>query len=377
MTFYCSLVQLIGATCVLAYATPETPAAQDCTEGCDADDESGLLQSLQVTAKARTTGALMEDPSAESTEEVPGSVYYLLTYGAPGSASPGLSDRQKPDGCFSGLRAWTSQSGRFLSWVDFAPFITHIVGLRHPRVNAIDFNVDEPVNSQRFDCSPELTRLPNRGTPSIELHRASLYIEMCNAVEPLMENLSIIAGRKSYIDDIPSVAQNVRQYGWCLVGTSYHPGNWIVGGAQVSHLFQDPKTLDCALTFQGSSSPQDWGANARFSAAHFCGLVGPDESCLGRLWECPVRKEGSSFVHRGFRDHLMTLVRHPSFQDNIRSQLHACKRLTVAGHSLGGALSSLFTACVNNAPKHDEYGYEDYKYIGFNKGIPKPLECKK
>jgi len=180
MALYCSLARLLvlltGTTCVLVNATAEAASAQDCLDGCDAVDESGLLPVVMLQkAKARTTGALTEDPSAESTEEVPGSVYYLYTYGAPGSASPGLSDRQKPGGCFSGLRAWTSQSGRFFNWVDVVSIITNVVGLRHPYMNAIDFNVDDPVNSQRLHCSPEITRLPNRGTPSWSLHSASLY----------------------------------------------------------------------------------------------------------------------------------------------------------------------------------------------------------
>jgi len=345
-------------------------------------DKSRLLQTPRAGGVAGTTRVLAEDNvSMHSMEEKipdekPGSVDFLYTFGAAGSASPGLSDRTRPGGCFGGWRAWTSQSRGPFNFVDFASWITGTVGLRHPRMAAINFNVNDIEQSERLECSPALTRLPSSGIPSNELHATELYIEAAKAVkDPFWANLSPIAGRKSNSFDIPRVAQYVRQYGWCLVGTSSHPGNLIFGGAQVSHLFQNPETLDCALTFMHTNSPQDWAANLRFSAAHFCGFVDPDERCTG-FSECKVRKEGGSFVHRGFRDILMKLIRDPSWQENIRPQLHACKKLAVTGHSLGGALASLFAACVNRAPQEGTYGFEDYRLMGFNTSGPKALTCK-
>jgi len=209
------------------------------------------------------------------------------------------------------------------------------------------------------------------------LHLRTWYVSGANRISPAFGNLTDIATIGSYFDDPAYIKARTEALGWKYVAMARHPGNTLTGGPQQVHLVQKEDTLDCLITFQGSDSFQDWVANFNVAKSHFCGLVDEDESCeslIDLTGQCEVKRIGNSFVHLGFRDHLRRMVQSGEFQTFIRPRLGGCNKLTVAGHSLGGAMSSLYTACMAMAPQPGQYGYEeDYKYMNFTKEKPRRL----
>ena len=154
--------------------------------------------------------------------------------------------------------------------------------------------------------------------------------------------------------------------------------NWWQFGEQVSYLVQHPQSLECVVTFQGTYDTVDWSQNARGVTRAFCGLTLPDDRCCP--WplptcrgDCRVQRDGDSFVHSGFWAELYRMTQVPSWQQNIRPRLPYCKGVSVFGHSLGGAMASLFAACIGRAPKNGTFGFEDYARIAWTKQRPKRL----
>jgi hypothetical protein len=219
-----------------------------------------------------------------------------------------------------------------------------------------------------------------RGILDTSLHDREIYMRMSSEFSPLLANVSIIGMNKSFVQDRDVVDDLVKKYGWRLVDTAFvNASESGAGGAQVSHLIQQPDTLECLMTFQGSSSYQDWVGNLDVAKSHFCGLVDPYERCDDKLSRnpCRVRKPRGSFVHRGFRNHFRRMVQSDEWQRNIRPNLQFCSTVSVTGHSLGAALSELFTACSAKAPRPREYGYdEDYKYISWTTAGARKLKYK-
>ena len=52
----------------------------------------------------------------------------------------------------------------------------------------------------------------------------------------------------------------------------------------------------------------------------------------------------------GFKYHLLRLVESRELQENIRPKLKFCNTIDAVGHSLGGAMATLFSMCIHNAP---------------------------
>jgi len=296
---------------------------------------------------AVTCGAFRVKPSRRGNATSAGMVDGLFTYGAPGTSSPGMRNPRRSDGCFPGKRFWTTRPQWFGLEVDTVVPLSGVIGFRHAKMDGVDLNDKKKTYSIKR-CEDYLMDYPV-GLPKTELHDRERYIDQAEELGALISNISNIGLRKSYVQDPKEAAERVAEYGWNLVTTAIDDGKGsIVGGYQISHLIQNPHDLSCIITFQGSSSFGDWLGNAGIAKVDFCGL--------------------DVEVHAGFRDHLRRMTRSDIFQSAVRPYLPSCSNVYVTGHSLGGAMAELFTACVAQAPSSGEPGYDDYRYMGWSRG---------
>jgi len=277
----------------------------------------------------------------------------IFPFAAPGSADNGLTNPRASSGCFPGVRSALVRHQWWGQEADLATTVTGVIGFRHPKM---DFSLVDEKNDDRsnfYGCDNETPNRP-RGTPNIALHARELYqAEYANrdfGWGELWHYLSNMALPQSYNLNNETAHARARDFGWSLLGSAVDGGgsnNYV--GEQVSHLFQQDSSGECILTFQGSSSPEDWAANLNLDKVEFCGYGARGER-----------------VHEGFRDALMTIVRDSAWQNNVRPKLSSCSKVYVTGHSLGAAQAELFGACVNMAPQEGEEGYElYYKFIGW------------
>jgi len=312
---------------------------------------------------------------ASETTRSAGKVDMLYTYGAPGPASPSLRNARNSNGCFPGIRAWAGRGYGPTGTSDAVPQITWPLGYRHNWMTSEDFDVRGDYTVRRTTCSQESEYEPRTRVTDPVLHLRTYYVNVAHKKSEAFGNLTDLATIGSYFPDPDYMKARTEGLGWRYVDTASAPGGSSSGGPQQVHLLQHPDTLECMITFQGSHSVGDWQANFDVGKAHFCGFVDEDETCSGNFGGmCEVKRLGNSFVHKGFRDHLRRMIRSSEFQSKIRPKLGSCPRLNVAGHSLGGAVSSLFTGCLHRAPRPGQYGYEsDYKYISFTKGSPRRM----
>lgn len=276
-----------------------------------------------------------------------GKVDLLYTFGAPGASKPPMQHPGTRTGCFPGKRVYASSHGTgTFGWdeVDFVARIAEVAGYGHAYMDALEFEVLE--NKQIIHtCSEENSWGPS-GRTKFYLHSRRNYAKYAAGIEEMGKTLAEFTGLVSYERDEEAAAAQVHAYGWGLVHTAFHKGT-IAGGPQVAHLIQHPESLECVLTFQGTDSVQDLLADVYAFGVDFCGVEGK--------------------VHKGFRNQLRKIVMSDIFQINIRPFLHSCGKVTVVGHSLGGAMAELFTGCMAAAPQPGTDGWEtDFQYFHWN-----------
>jgi len=268
----------------------------------------------------------------------------LYTFGAPGVAGPALADPLSADGCFPGLRLVNKQSTWGVDKVDIAPTLLKPTVYAHTRADIGWLYQDDTNTSQEcgwWGLTPE--------TVSIELHAIATYVTRTVEKYPHLGDMAQVALASSYNSNETQVAEYVRSKGYGLVASAV-----CTEKDEVAHLIQNPETLDCWLTFEGSDSTNDWLNNLKLFRREFCGL--PQE------------------VHTGFRNSTMAMVLAPSFQQQLRPKLGHCNNVEVLGHSLGGAIAALFAACAHSQVQPGQEGYFEFQQISFEKKETKLME---
>lgn len=300
-------------------------------------------------------------------------VDFVYSFGSPGPTSPRLQHQRNADGVIPGIRTWQKCCG---GWEDIVPVVTGAVGLWHPLMAGEI--IEDSQTPWRFEPSNTSSGWPSTIWASPWLHLQEGYQRVTAQRTDCQEwnNYQLLSTSVSYSNDIGWAAWRSRQLGWPQVAwANYDRPDGGIGGTQHMFLMQNPNSLECVLTFQGTIDADDWWANFQFSADRFCGLVEEDENCDATFGTCSVRKPRGAFAHWGFAEHLRNIVRTDQFQTNIRPKLGKCSSVYATGHSLGGSAAALFAACVSQRLQPGDFGYEqDYQHMFWTKETPALIE---
>lgn len=114
-------------------------------------------------------------------------------------------------------------------------------------------------------------------------------------------------------------------------------------------------TSDCTVRRQGGLKPcrdpkvaeQLEGISEVTQTAAFCGIPG---------------------VQKYIADHLRRFIHTDIYKDTVRTGLPGCNSVRATGHDLGGALATLWAACINSGLKPGDAGYEDYANASWTNG---------
>jgi len=237
-------------------------------------------------------------------------VHSLVTFGA---AKPGLDALTNPatGNCFDGYRFVNQDWNK----VDAVPAL--LGTFAHPKM--ISIKMDSDSTYSEYDCDDN--RQLSIKLPSGKLHDSGLYASRLHASNLSAETKAVGDNGLaiSYEPDV-EVVRSILQSGWELIGTTND-------GLDHAHLIQNGES-ECILTFEGSDDKADWKTNGAFWAVDFCNL--------------------NTKIHNGFRSEVMRVVQQPGYLETIKPKLSTCSKVTVVGHSLGGAMAAIFSACANN-----------------------------
>lgn len=286
----------------------------------------------------------------------------MVTFGAPAVSHPPLMN---PGGrCISGIRLYTEnpdlpggaygkQEDAAAMWTMFPHAKTPTLVLRKTGTDVLywpcndsssgAFSLAEQVRRPRFEAgvhhdweihgisSAYAQRLQNLTIPDD-------IAPMLRFSVALMEKLrsfahSIYSGTQDNI-----LAQTRQIANWTLVAFIAVPGR-CVDLDRVLVLQHDE--LECSIVFQGSQGLPDLLSFVESWGTGYCGF---------------------SNTHTGVRNELWTITNHPDYNHSIKPKLEKCKSVTCIGHSLGGALCELFTACANSGRRVDP----DYQLLAWS-----------
>lgn len=257
-----------------------------------------------------------------------GKVTSLHTFGAPHVSTLPLFK----EGCMDGYRVITYLTRFPLAKVDLVPTLLGLMKFEHPNIRTLKITNRSIVGGKiqgEWSCG----RKQGLVAGDIGMHDKGLYLKIMSRLPEShikSKQAASVGLMNSYETDVNQVSRNLRNSGFRLVGQS-------TAGEDVVNLMQDEESNNCILTFEGSDSMDDWGSNLNMNKVGFCGL--------------------EARVHEGFREELMMVINSPEFQENIRPKLGKCAALDATGHSLGGAIATLFAACVNG-----QHGGNDSEY---------------
>lgn len=151
----------------------------------------------------------------------------------------------------------------------------------------------------------------------------------------------------TYDYTLERIRQDVRAVdGWRLVGYADVKG-WGSDEDRVL-LTQHTATKDCAIVFEGSQGIADLGSFSKSFGTSYCGFAN---------------------THVGVRDELWCITNDKEYKLYIKAKLEKCESVSCVGHSLGGSVCEIFTACANSGRRGDP----DYDMIAWTKGISHDL----
>jgi len=330
-------------------------------------------QGFRVTKRRAT------DQQPADREDVVDAIY---TFGAPGTASPGLVNQRTKSGCFNGLRTYQSQPGSFFGkFMDPVAFITNPISYWHSKLAAREVDTRNPGKYPIRQCTDvNVSYVPLSfldGTGNTNMHIAEKYLKTVLGLgDKSLETFAVFALVFAYLDDAAQVAAASRERGWKLVGKAEDLSLNFTQGPQKSHLFQNRETLECVITFEGTQRENgldDWYANFETTPEKFCGLVDEDEVCNNRFGECKVRRAGGAFVHRGFVNKARSVAMTEGWKQTIQGNLGACSKVSLVGHSAGGAAAELVAGCLSKKLAPNDYGYDDRALFAWTPTEPAEL----
>mmetsp|Transcript_9110 Transcript_9110/g.25478 ORF Transcript_9110/g.25478 Transcript_9110/m.25478 type:complete len:514 (-) Transcript_9110:223-1764(-) len=289
-----------------------------------------------------------------------GTVSELFTYGAPGTAYPQLRNGASHNGCFPGLRVYNEDRTPGYFWgyymkSDPVSFISNVMGYAHARMDAVSlcaWNAGTPVH---FKCGDESQWSPS-SDPWVwfDGHDIWKYRELAMAQDSFSTLPVFIRMMMNiYNLEVPN-GQPAQDTAWRMIAHAECSDSW--GTTDGIELYQESGNQACLLVFQGSEKNgleaiSDWITNLRGWATSFCGFAD---------------------VHQGWAAELQRIVTCPDFISRIKSKLPHCSEVGAAGHSMGGSLAELFTACANSDQLHAGAQREtsEWQHITWSKGEP-------
>jgi len=326
--------------CVMHLTDPMQYCSTLCKffSGAFAQNSSCGQRCKELVKEPQETGTL---PARQAAGK--GTVRDIYTFGAPAPGS--FADNTTNSGFFKGLRFFTEDIGL----VDFAP-VTNF-GLFPFMASAKMANNDtlEIITNN----TPVLPEGPSDGkVPVASLHPIVGYIQKLQS--------ALAKNRLEKPDYKPDVEKAIRmallaaaayreincstvQEGspdWKIV--HYHAVKDFLGGGLLNELtgedtvtlFQAKNSTECALVFEGTDNAFEAITSVKQWAATFCGLP----------------------VFAGHRNELSHIFSNDAKVQDLNQKLGMCSSVTVTGHSLGGAVAHVYTACINSGhgPMHDK-----------------------
>jgi len=290
-----------------------------------------------------------------------GEISGLYTFGSPGTAISPLSNPQREDGQFPGLRVFTQRIRQVLgfkwAYSDPVTFAAGIVGLKHPRMDAVALPVNQTPNwhwESGETCSSPRSDLGfwvkghfmTEYTAQLAAHREKF--------DPLVWDMSELSKAVYLTDGREMNARDAARAGWNLVAQSknakLHKDDLVF--QDHTSLYQNPVTRACTLAFVGTHQLSHWIVNLKLARTKFCGIPN---------------------VHKGFANQVRRVLRSPTWDSQMRPALAACPALYLTGHSLGAAQAQLIAACLQRAPAKGEPGWNDYQHLAW---VPDPSKAR-
>lgn len=366
------------------------------------------------------------EKSKQTPSDTYGKIDFLYTFAAaPSKKRGGFRNGQADDGCWQGMRTFGRNA---LGWPDFVPKAHW--DYHHPEMDVLEIQVDKDAtetfkannlnqpfaqtqldNNGQFGFVAEETRrnrplafdiidgdfqtykctskfagpanLDNSTTTGTVLTKLPNDAIMCLSgychINLYYFNYPKIKGRLAWTDENvadPDFGDLFWLYGttkdtealWNFeksMELATRNGYRVVGAATVTNpkwwtrdqdrqmLYQkidEPRRNSCVLAIEGSDmSIGDYADNLNWVIGrNFCGFKD---------------------VQPGYVEATRMMIRNSNFTWNIKQKLPFCDGVTVTGHSQGGAIAHIYSACVNSDDsstdgiEDDQYDYNTIKWV--------------